>query len=210
MAFEIANLVAVFFIMGLWSILFKDTIYFRFTERTFVGVSVGIIITQAIKTIITTSLIPITAGDYSTIGSIVLGMLLLTKIAGKKYDWLSRYPTAILIGAGLAVSVRVTVESEILKHIIPVITNPLITDKLHITLGNIYLLVGLITGISFFVFTTEGLPTRGKQIIGYSRTIGRGVLMLYLGSLFANTLLGRSSMFLDRIHFILRTLGIIR
>ena len=208
MAFEINNLVAAFFVIALWSILYKDTKLYRFAERTFVGITIGITIVSAYTTIKNNAFIPLTQGVYIVLIPIILGVLMLTRFS-KKNAWLSRYPLVIVIGLGIALWTRTAIEGNIISNIKPILTTPIITPLFDKTLGNIYSWIGLVGGLFYFLFATTGLPSSTKKGAEYLNTIGRYIIMIMLGTSFANTLLGRSSMMLERVLFLLRTFGIV-
>lgn len=209
MAFEIENLAAAFFVISLWSILFKETLLFRFAQRTYVGVSIGVTIATTLTTITNTAWTPLTKGDYSPTLAIILGIMMLARLV-RRYDWLSRYPVAFITGTGLALMTRTAMQAQIIGQILPVITVKWITGDIYTTLGNIYSVVGLIGGITFFIFATERLPARAKRSLEYLRQIGRYALVMMLGTYFANIVIGRSSNMLERLLFLLQTFGIVR
>lgn len=208
MAWETAALVAAFFVIALWSILFKDTIVYRFAERTFVGVTLGVTITMAILAIRNGALTPITNGNYIPIIAVIFGLAMLTRLS-KKYGWISRYPVALMTGTGLALMTRTSIQAQILSQVAPLVTTPFIGATWDVSFGNIFAWVGFIGGMSYFLFATPGLPVTIQKNIGYLNRFGRYVIMMMLGTYFANILLGRSSMMLERVYFILQTLGLV-
>ncbi|MCK4438398.1 hypothetical protein KAV47_04920, partial [Candidatus Bathyarchaeota archaeon] len=61
--------------------------------------------------------------------------------------------------------------------------------------------VGVITALSHFIFTYEGMH---QGVLGWSPKIGRWMILLALGASFGNTVMTRFGMYQGRVVFLLR------
>jgi len=208
MAWEVNNVIAAILVIGVISIAFKDNIFFKFVERIFIGITLGITLTAAYGVIVNNGIIPILQGNYLVIVADIMGLLLLSRFS-KSYSWLSRYTLALIVGMSLAIFTRTAISALIIGSIAAVVNTPLITNNLLGTVSNLYAWVGLVAGLVYFVFTTGGIPKQGKPIFNIFSRIGRYTIMIYFGVYFGSTVLGRETVLLERISFVLRTFGII-
>jgi hypothetical protein len=190
--------------IGLWiaaiatiscfSFAFKDNKAFHFFESMFIGASVGNLLVLAINSIINVGVTPLTT-DFTYVIPLILGALYLTRLS-KKYKWLSKYPVALLVGTGLGLSARAIIQVNIIQQIVGAVTieafDPLSVFNLIISF------IGTVCALLYFVYSV-------KQKGSYDLTtrIGRIILMCAFGSMFGNTYLGRFSLFIGRIQFLL-------
>ena len=120
-----------------------------------------------------------------------------------EYRWVSRYPIALMVGAGFGLGMRGTVKPNILDATISTITAP--SGGTAVDWVNfLYVAVGLICAMAYFLLTYEhtgvfAAPTR----------FGRLVIMIGLGAYFGNTVLFRFTMLTGRAQFFLQVLKII-
>jgi hypothetical protein len=208
MALDLVTLVSAFFVICILSIAFRDNILYKFAERTFVGLMLGITITTSITVVINNGINPILKGQYFPIVAIILGLLLLTRLTPKQ-AWLGRYPIALITGLGLALWARSAVEANILQSIRPLMNSSLITTDVPRTAGMLFAWIGTIGGLSYFVFATGGMPKPLKPINDVLSRLGRYALMMYMGVAYAMTLMGRETLLLDRVLFLLRAFGLV-
>ena len=200
-------LIQAFWVIGILSSLFKYIVLYKFCEHTFIAVSVGIVVTMAVQTIRNNALAPLIAGDVFLLIPILLGLIVITRIS-RKYGYLSRISMATMIGATMGSTIRVTVQNNIIGQILPIIKDPIITSDILTTLNNSFVWVGMICGFTYFLFTTKNLPRAAKRPYEIMSQIGRYVIIAMIGASFANTALGRQSVFLERIHFLLQVFGL--
>ena len=202
-------MIQAFLVIGIFSFVFKYNVFYRFCESTFIGVSVGIAITMAIDSLKKNAITPIINGNYIYILAIILGFLIFPRLS-RQYGYLSRISIAVMIGATMGAGIRLQMESQILGQIKPVLTQSLITGDIVLTISRIFMWVGMIGGLTYFLFATTAVPEALRKPFDILSKFGRYVILAMLGSSYANVVLGRSSMFIERIYFILQAFGIVK
>jgi hypothetical protein len=182
--------------------LYKENVAYRFAEYTYVGIALAITVITNFAYVVGTAINPLLDGDILMIVPLVLGCLMFTMLI-PEYRWMSRYPIALLVGAGFGLGIRGTIGPNLQDAIISTITAP--TEGGALAWFNFaYIAVGLICSIMYFLLTIEQTgalkaPTR----------IGRLFIMIGLGGYFGNTVLFRFTMLTGRAQFFLQVLKLI-
>ncbi len=99
--------------------LYKQNRFFRFAEYTAIAASLGNGVVVAIRYIYSTFVEPpMTQGGLSILYllAVVFAALLFLQFVGE-YRWASRYPMAIIVGVGLGVAARTSLETEVVKQV---------------------------------------------------------------------------------------------
>lgn len=191
----------------IFSFLYKDNPFYKFAEHLFVGVSVGygvvISIHQGVIPFAYEPLKKAFTGEdpykFFTIIPIIIGLLFFTRLI-PKYSWLIRYPIAILIGIGSGAAIPRAMQASIFEQING-------TIKAFGNFGNlggweifsaILMFVGVICTLTYFFFSVEH-----KGVVGGMSKIGIIFLMIGFGSAFGNTVMGRVSLLIERVDFLL-------
>lgn len=203
--------------LAMYSFLYKDTPVFKIAENLYVGVSLGytIVITwyNFLKPDLFDPLIfPLfSSGDntgprYSLIMPFILGILILTRFS-KKLSWLSRWTFAYVVGLGAGIGIPRIISSFILEQIEPSIRPVFVSGGSIVSTVNILLiLLGVISVLIYFFFSLEH-----KGAVGRLSQIGIWFLMVSFGASFGYTVMGRMSLLIGRIQFLLKDwLGIIQ
>lgn len=201
--------VAAFFTLCIYSFLYRDNPFYRFAEHLFVGLSVGYGIVLSIhQGLIPFAWVPfweaVTKREFMGLLKLIpiaIGLLFFARVV-PKYSWLIRYPIAILIGIGAG-------------RAIPNVMDAFIFQQVHGTLepfgqihagdlgpfkifGAILMLVGVICTLTYFFFSIEH-----RGAVGGISKVGIIFLMVGFGSAFGNTVMGRVSLFIQRVDFLL-------
>ena len=182
--------------------LYKENPAYRFGEHSFIAIYLAVSAVVNITNVMRIAITPMLQGQWMYIIPIILGFMIYT-LLWTDYRWLSRYPIAILVGAGFGVGMRGTIKPNILDAIISTITAPIAGDFLP-WLNYVFIGIGMLCSILYFLLTYEhtgalGAPTR----------IGRLFIMVGLGAYFGNTVLFRFTMLTGRAQFFLQVLKII-
>jgi len=196
-----------FLTLCIFSFLYKDNPFYKFAEHLFVGVSVGYGVVLSIRQgIIPFAYEPLRKGftgqdtyQLFTIIPIIIGLLFFTRLI-PKYSWMIRYPIAILIGIGSGVTVPRAMEASIFEQINGTLRpfgqfNSLNGWEIF---SAILMFVGVVCTLTYFFFSVEH-----KGTIGGISKIGIIFLMIGFGSAFGNTVMGRVSLLIERIDFLL-------
>jgi len=182
--------------------LYKETYLWRLAEHTFVGSSMGIVVVTAVRTIMKSSIIPLTKGQTQFIVLIIFGLLIYTRLM-PTYRHIGRWPVAWILGVGLAVSLRGAATTDVLANLRAGIL-PIIAETPMISFNNIIIIITTFTSLTYFIFTREHTDS-----LGISTKIGRYAIMTFLGSYYGNIIMARFSLLIDRIDYLLKVFGIL-
>ncbi|TET73351.1 hypothetical protein E3J39_00280 [Candidatus Bathyarchaeota archaeon] len=181
------------------SFVFRDNIVFKVAQYTFIGVAAGHAIVMGVKNIIDYGWVHLAGGAYIYVVVFILGIMLYARFS-KEYYWLYRYPIAFMVGNGIGISIRAAIHSDFIKNIAAT-ASPLVASDAMGTFNNIVIFVGVITALSHFIFTYEGMH---KGTLGFIPKIGRWMMLMAFGASFGNTVMTRFGMYQGRILFLLR------
>jgi hypothetical protein len=199
----IGNMVAVLLtILSFSGVLYKETPFFRFAEYTFIGVSAGYVLALGVKSILDNAWAPIVKGNYMYAIPIVLGFVLYTRFH-KGTAYLSNWSTAFIVGVGAALAIRANIHANFLTQILGTML-PIVAKDAMTSLNNIVIIVGVAASMLYFTFTREH-----KGTFGYATKIGRIVIMVAFGSIFAGIILTRLTLIAGRIRFLLQMFGLL-
>lgn len=191
--------IAAFLTLAATSYAFRDNKAFKFAETTFIGVAAGHQIVMGVKNIRDYGWSHLMRGEMIYIIVFLLGVMLYARYH-KEYYWLYRYPIAFLVGNGVGISIRAGIHSDFTLQIAET-ASPLIASTAMGSINNIITFVGVITALSHFIFTYEGMH---KDTLGWGPKIGRWMILLALGASFGNTVMTRFGMYQGRVVFLLR------
>ena len=211
----------------MYSFLYRDNALFKIAENLYVGVALGYgaIITwqQALRPEVfepffnaPTSAAFLNELLHRTV-PIILGILLLTRLS-RKHGWLSRYSYALMIGWAAGVGIPVTTHSFILKQLEAAIVpfQKAVADSaagaaapaamswawfLQVAfpvLGAVVVMVGTVAVLWYFFFSVEH-----KRVGGVVSKLGIWFLMISFGASFGYTVMGRVSLLIGRVQFLL-------
>ncbi|OHB39301.1 MAG: hypothetical protein A3C38_01975 [Planctomycetes bacterium RIFCSPHIGHO2_02_FULL_50_42] len=200
--------IAVGLTLAMYSFLYKDNPAFKIAENLYVGVALGytVIITwyNALKPDIYDPLfVPIftkaTEPEYLVIVPMILGIFMLMRISAR-LSWLSRWSFAFVVGLGSGLTIPNYIHTFILKQIEPSM-RPLFYggESIYVSVNGILVLVGVVTVLLYFFFSIEH-----KGPIGVASKIGIYFLMVSFGASFGYTVMGRMSLLIGRMIFLLR------
>ena len=184
--------------------LYKENPAYRFAEHLFIGVTLAISVITNFSNVMRMAVNPmLTEGKLIYIIPIVLGLMIFTMLL-PDYRWVSRYPIALLVGAGFGMGIRGTIKPNIQDAIISTITAP--TNGGMVQWFNfLYIAVGLICSLMYFLLTFE----HSSALLKAPTRIGRLFIMVGLGAYFGNTVLFRFTMLAGRAKFFLQVLKLI-
>ncbi len=209
MSTDIGVWIAAFLTLCIFSFLYKDNPFYKFAEHLFVGVSVGygIVLTihqgiipfawQPLKNSIT--------GEaplwrfFVTLIPVGVGFLFFSRLM-PRYSWLIRYPIAILIGMGAGFAIPRAMETSIFEQMNGTLRPFGVINSLSAgeIIGAVLMLIGVVCTLTYFFFSVEH-----KGIVGGISKLGIIFLMIGFGSAFGNTVMGRVSLLIQRVDFLL-------
>ena len=182
--------------------LYKENPAYRFAEHLYIAVMLAVSLTVNFSNVMRMCITPLMQGNITMIVPLVMGLMIYAMLI-PEYRWVSRYPIALLVGAGFGLGIRGSIGPNIQDAIVSTITRP--TDGGAMAWINfLYIAVGLVCSVLYFLLTYEHsgalqAPTR----------IGRLFIMVGLGAYFGNTVLFRFTMLTGRAQFFLQVLKLI-
>jgi len=207
----------------MYSFLYRDNPLFKIAENLYVGVTLGynVVISwkQFLKPLVYQPLVeaPTPAAFHNSLlhlfVPVILGILLLGRIS-RKHGWVSRYAYAILIGWAAGVAIPATTNSYVLEQLTAAV-KPLQDAvgprglaaanswqwALYVAapvFGAVLAMVGTFTVLFYFFFSVEH-----KKLGGTISKIGIWFLMVSFGASFGYTVMGRLSLLIGRVQFLL-------
>ena len=203
MALDLASVIqiwlAALFTIWVYSIAFRDNVFFKFAEHTFVGAAAGHSIVYGVDNVRRYGWDPLMKGAWLYAVVFLLGIILYARY-NKKYFWLSRFPLAIMVGIGIGLSMRATVTAEFIAQIQSTAAMKVLGVDAWTGFSNLLFIIIVLTVVYFFIFTFPGMH---KGSLGIVSKIARYGMMAAFGYSFANTVLSRFNMIFGRLDFLL-------
>ncbi len=198
--------VGAFATIGTYTVLFKDNPVYRVLESAFVAILAGhaVVINwfNFQKPTLTGRL---AAGEYSLLIPLFIAALMYFRYS-KKYSWLARYSMSFVMGIGAAYVLTKNLKPMFLTQARATMLPLWVPGKLGVTLNNWIVVLGVVSVLMYFFFTVK--KTGPVKVFG---SIGRFYLMVAVGALFGDTVMGRISVTLVRFQFLLKDwLGLVR
>lgn len=187
--------------LAIYSILYRENPVFRFFEHIFVGVATA----YGVQLVITQVLGPmwwepmVRRGAWYWIFALLAASLFYF-VYSRRLVWMSRLIIGVFMGlaAGNGLVGFVTlVGPQVAASLKPVVVVGEGMPRLHV--NNILFFVTLLTVMSYFYFSIS----HAGRAIGASARVGRWLLMVAFGSIFGLTVMGRMSLLIDRLSFLL-------
>ncbi|MFW6163543.1 MAG: hypothetical protein ACODAJ_12300 [Planctomycetota bacterium] len=204
------------FTLVMYSFLYRDNPLFKIAENLYVGVALGYgaILTWrlSLKPEVVSPLLidpPHWHAFWVELGQraapIILGLLLLTRLS-RRYAWLSRYAYTLMVGWGAGIGIPIAAHSMILKQLQAAVrplgaaagTGADVWQAASAVVGGLAILVGTVTVLFYFFFSVEH-----KGVAGGVSRVGVWFLMISFGASFGYTVMGRVSLLIGRVQFLI-------
>lgn len=183
------------------SFLYRDNPFFRFAESAFAGVSLGYYIGNTFdQTFIPNLITPlfIRGEDFLLIVPMVFGVLLYARYIGR-INWMARYSLAVFTGYAMGVLMMQKLQGEVQPQTADTILS--LVRGVGSTgdfINNLVVIVGVLTVLVYFFFSAEH-----KGALGASSRMGIWFLMVSFGAAFGYTIMGRVSILIGRVNFLI-------
>jgi hypothetical protein len=193
----IGTLLATVLTLIVFSFLYRDNKLYKLIEHIYLGFAIGVGAVMAKASVTSTALNPALGGAWIWVLPIALGLLFCFYFS-KRYSWASRIPVAYLVGGASGLAISGAIKAQILDQIAGTITLPLINAPDAITaVNNLLMIVGVISTIFFFFFSTER-----KGVAGNLMQLGRIFVVVALGAAFGFIVMARMSLLIGRLQFL--------
>lgn len=199
--------VAAFLTLAIFSFLYEDNPLYKLAEHIFVGISAGygVVVTyhEAVIPLLIDPLfrperLELPAPDYLAIIPGLLGLLMFTRFF-PKYDWLSRWPIAFVMGLGSGLTIPAMIQMDLLPqlHATMLPIWPGVEVSLWTAVSNFLLIVGVLCTLAYFYFSRAH-----AGVLGVASKVGIFFLMVAFGATFGNTVMARISLLIGRVQFL--------
>jgi len=203
--------IAAFLTLGIFSFLYRDNPVYKLCEHLFVGVSAGYYVVLTMTSSVWPDMIePLfkhfsANSNYLLLVPLFLSILLFSRFFPRG-DWLSRWPIAFILGVYPALRITGFGQGDLVEQIHGTILPLWVPGDLGTTIGNVLLIVGLLSTLIFFFFSKEH-----KGALGGAARLGVYFLMVSFGASYGYTVMARVSLLIGRVMFLLDNwLGVLR
>ena len=183
--------------LAIYSFLYKDNPAYKLAEHIYVGVSAGYTVCIAYFNNIDPNLIKqlTEKHNYFVLLPALMGLLMYSRFFSK-ISWVSRISIAFVIGAGAGIGVPNAVQGYLLKHTGATIA-PLFSSS-GFEFNALIILIGVASVLIYFFFSIE--PGKGLKAVSW---LGIIYLMIFFGASFGYTVMGRVSLVIGRMRFLI-------
>ncbi|MFO7941962.1 MAG: hypothetical protein R6U92_04890 [Bacillota bacterium] len=177
-----------------YSFLYKDNKLYQATEHLYVGLGAGYTLTQGYSNVVGAGWEPLMDGNFWMVVPMILGLMLFGRFSpGTR--WMSYYPMGVIVAIGATLALRGAIPANIIEQLqatmIPINS-----------VNNALIVFGTLATLTFFFFTLGAMTNRNSLLFKFS-LLGRWVLMVAFGAAFGNAVMGRTSLLIARIQFLL-------
>ncbi|MEZ5358623.1 MAG: hypothetical protein R3F48_07290 [Candidatus Zixiibacteriota bacterium] len=217
-----------FLTLAVFSFLYKDNPFYKFAEHLYVGVSAAYWMSLGFWTTLVGNLVPrLSQGlseffqvpyigfEWHFLIPLAFGFILLMRLSPRG-GWISRWALAFIVGTTAGLNLPRFLSSDFISQISATFM-PLLVDwqgighffsNLSLTasgqfvgmLSNLVVFFGVLCGIVYFFFSKEH-----KGAFGLGSRFGIWILMITFGASFGYTVMGRISLLVGRLTFLLDT-----
>jgi hypothetical protein len=219
---SIGTIIAAILTFMVWSYLLGDNPAFRIAEHLFVGIAVGYAVLVAWFSVVQLALFGAVAPQSPALAAVplVLCLLLMAKVR-PAWSGVGNIAVAFLVGVGAALAVGGALFGTLGPQVAataslsldpadygdtqPALASPFLWQNLAV-------LVGTIGTFFYFTFNTQPQGPLGGFRETFTRFwsgIGRWVIMMMLGALFANTVTSRIALLIGRVQWLLSAFGLL-
>jgi hypothetical protein len=219
---SIGTIIAAILTFMVWSYLLGDNPAFRIAEHLFVGIAVGYAVVVAWFNVVQPALFGAVAPQSPALAAVplILCLLLMAKVR-PAWSAVGNIAVAFLVGVGAALAVGGALFGTLGPQVAataslsldpadygdtqPALASPFLWQNLAV-------LVGTVGTFFYFTFNTQPQGPLGGFRETFTRFwsgIGRWVIMMMLGALFANTVTSRIALLIGRVQWLLSAFGLL-
>jgi hypothetical protein len=201
----------------IFSYLLGDNPLYRLALHIFVGVSVAYICVVALQSVILPALSPPDTSDsnirllwgISLVGGLLGALLPFRGVRG--FSWLSGISLAVLLGVGVGVALGGALLGTLVPQAdaatYPAIAEPPIFPDVLTLVGQIVAVIGTVTGLMVFSFTSQR-SARGviSRLMNSGARIGNWFILVGFGAAYGGLLVASLAFFADRVQYLIEVL----
>ncbi len=183
--------------VGVLSAPFRDNVYWKIVEHLYLGFATAYGVVMAISALQSTLVANLQKGNSIYVVPLLLSIALYANLISKRAGWVSRYPIALTVGIGTAVSMRTAVDSMFIRQMQDTMSLDLfavgtgVFGNPKLPINNLIMVIGFMTSILFFVF----VQPKGKigGVANAVRVVGLDFVMVSFASQMAVSVIVRVS-----------------
>ncbi len=198
--------IAAFLTLGAFSFLVKDNPWYKLTEHIFVGTAAGYFAALEFNTVLKPNLIgkighagglELVFYIFAAVFCIMMVMRLLPNIG-----WISRWPLSAMVGIYAGLGAIGALQGDFF----PQVQASIISLRMEGVgaaawvgyISNLLILLGVVTTLIFFYYSAEH-----RGALAWSAKVGMYFLMASFGAAYGFTVMGRISLLVGRLQFLL-------
>lgn len=200
---------AAFFTLAVYSFLYGDNPFFKFSEHLFVGLGAAHMAVMGWESMYQRAWIPLsTKGEWWYLGAIVGGIMLLTRWF-RPVQWISRIPLGFMMGVAAGLSARSAIDSQFWRQIQSTVTMKLNVMDKGLPNNALYVFI-VVTTLAYFLFAFNEKSGFGRGLKGVGM-IGQYMMMIAFGASLGSTIMARLSLVISRLEFLFKDfLGVLK
>jgi len=192
--------------LGIYSILYRENVVFRFLEHLYVGLAMGYLVFTAWAMVLEPLWWKPMVKELKWTWAFALPAgTLWYLIYSRRYVWMSRLiiMTALGVASGYAFN---WFANLVIPQLSAAIERPLYHQG-ALQISNIIAAITLICVLVYFFFSFE----QKSRVVQGTAATGRWLMMVAFGAMFGTTVMARVSLFIGRLQFLMGDwLGILR
>jgi len=187
-----------YLIISLFSFLYRDNMFYKFSEHIFAGLSAGYYVGLIWQTVIIQQLVDpmFDRGQWWLVFPGILGVLMFTRLI-PRISWVSRVSLAFVMGTTAGIYLTSQLHGVVMKQVGSMMTGLDPDNGLARTLLLFVILVGVISTLIYFYFSKEH-----RGVLGMTARVGIWFIMIAFGAHFGFTVMGRISLLIGRAEFL--------
>lgn len=187
---------AILTIITLSSVFTQKNPAFDVVQSMFLGVAAGHAFVVNFGIIQHSGWEPLIQGDLLSVIPFALGILVLSRLS-PKMSKASRVSMAVIGATGAALGLRGALQAEIVEQVAAALM-PLNN------FNNAVMFIGVFSALTYFLFSRNMTKVfLENNILKYIPELGKVVMMVALGASFGNAVMGRLSLLIGRMSFLL-------
>jgi len=190
-----------FITLAIFSFLYKDNSVYHLVESVFAGLSAGYYVGLYWKSIILQQLWePMTRADNPKWWLFIpgiFGLMMFTRL-WPKYSWISRIALAFVMGSTAGIFLITQLHGLVLPQMQKTMLSLINSDGLEASFLAVIVVIGVISTLIYFYFSKEH-----KGFVGVTAKLGIWFIMISFGAHFGYTVMGRVSLLIGRVQFLI-------
>lgn len=189
-----------------YTYLLGDNFLYRLAEHLFVGSAAGYAVVVAYHSVLRPKLFArLGMGGLVYLLPLILGLLLLTK-GRLRLAWMGNIPLAFLFGVGAAVAVGGaflgTIQPQVYYTMVSLNPADYAQYGWEYVIDGLIIFIGTVGTLFYFHFSAGKDGKSRPGFVGFWARLGRWVIIIAFGAIFASAAMARLSVLIGRVQFL--------